>query len=89
MWKVSPLPKVSPSPSKVSSTLQCISNGQVCHLDILFESKPRAYNSIRIPDHTVLFVQETIFCLFKDLFVQEGLFVQETICSLLTDPWIS
>ncbi len=29
--------------------LQCISNGQVCHRDPLFESKPRAY----YPDYTV------------------------------------
>ena len=29
--------------------LQCISDGQVCHRDPLFESKPRAY----YPDYTV------------------------------------
>ncbi len=33
IWKVSPLPKVSP-------LLPCISNGKVCRRDPLFESKP-------------------------------------------------
>ena len=33
------------------SPLQCISNGQACHWDPLFESKPRAY----YPDYTVQF----------------------------------
>ncbi len=53
IWKVSPLPKVSPPPSKVSPPLQCISNGQESRPDPLFESKPpgllsRLYSTFEI-----------------------------------------
>ncbi len=60
IWKESPLPKVR-TPLKVSPPLQCISNGQVCHRDILFESKPPGLLSrllkYSVPD-AFLYLQE-------------------------------